>query len=91
MKIEEEQTKLTDDELSTQGSDGEEKSTIAVFIKLLLFAIGGVAIILSILVLLPMFFTYLSSGDARAPSEIHAADPVSKSNQNAYNSVKPDK
>ncbi|MGZ5076261.1 MAG: hypothetical protein ACXV9R_06520 [Methylobacter sp.] len=43
-------------------------------LKALLIAIGGVALVLSILVLLPMFLTYLSEGDYRAPSEIHPTD-----------------
>jgi hypothetical protein len=60
-------------------------------IKTLLFAIGGLVVVLSILVLLPMFLTYLSEGDYRAPSEIHATDTARKSSQNTYNFVKPDK
>jgi hypothetical protein len=31
-----------------------------------------------------MFFTYLSEGDSRAPSEIHPTDSARKSSQNAY-------
>lgn len=53
-------------------------------IKTLMLFIGGVALVLSILVLLPMFLTYLSEGDYRAPSEIHAPDSVSKNSQNTY-------
>lgn len=53
-------------------------------IKTLLLFIGGVALVLAILVLLPMFLTYLSEGDYRAPSEIHPTDSVKKSSQNTY-------
>lgn len=58
--------------------------------KTLLIAIGGLALVLSILVLLPMFLTYLSEGDYRAPSEIHPTDTASKNSQNAYNKIKSD-
>ena len=57
-------------------------------VKTLLLFIGGVVLVLSILVLLPMFLTYLSEGDYRAPSEIHPTDTAAKSSQNTY---KPDK
>ena len=43
-------------------------------LKTLLISIGGVLLVLAILVLLPMFLTYLSEGDYRAPSEIHPTD-----------------
>ncbi|TAN68095.1 MAG: hypothetical protein EPN17_09625 [Methylobacter sp.] len=59
--------------------------------KTLLIAIGGLVLVLSILILLPMFLTYLSEGDYRAPSEIHPTDTAIKNSQNAYNLVKPDK
>lgn len=59
--------------------------------KTLLIAIGGLALVLSILVLLPMFLTYLSEGDYRAPSEIHPTDTANKKSQNTYNLTKPDK
>jgi len=55
-------------------------------LKTLLLFIGGIALVLSILVLLPMFLTYLSEGDYRAPSEIHATDSANKNNQNTYKS-----
>jgi hypothetical protein len=54
-------------------------------ISTLLFFIGGVALVLSILVLLPMFLTYLSEGDYRAPSEIHPTDSARKSSPSNYN------
>ena len=41
-----------------------------------LYVIGGIAVLISIFIFLPMFFTYLSSGDVRAPSELHQRDPV---------------
>jgi hypothetical protein len=51
------------DDLETTGS-----------FKTLLISIGGVMLVLAILILLPMFLTYLSEGDYRAPSEIHPTD-----------------
>jgi len=75
----------TDQPLSV--TDSEAGSNI----KTLLLAIGGVAAVLSILILLPMFLTYLSEGDYRAPSELHATDTARKSGQNTYNLVKPEK
>jgi hypothetical protein len=53
----------SDDDLETTGS-----------FKSLLISIGGVVLVLAILILLPMFLTYLSEGDYRAPSEIHPTD-----------------
>ncbi|MGZ5621014.1 MAG: hypothetical protein ACXWFG_09125 [Methylobacter sp.] len=53
----------SEDDLETTGS-----------FKSLLISIGGVALVLAILILLPMFLTYLSEGDYRAPSEIHPTD-----------------
>jgi hypothetical protein len=47
--------------------------------KPFLFGIGIIAFLMTIWVLLPMFFTYLSEGDVRPPSQIHAADPAGKS------------
>lgn len=41
-----------------------------------LYAIGGIVLLICIFIFLPMFFTYLSSGDVRAPSEIHPSDPL---------------
>lgn len=41
-----------------------------------LYVIGSIALIIAIFIFLPMFFTYLSSGDVRAPSEIHPSDPL---------------
>jgi hypothetical protein len=41
-----------------------------------LYVIGSIALLISIFIFLPMFFTYLSSGDPRAPSELHQRDPV---------------
>jgi Na+-transporting methylmalonyl-CoA/oxaloacetate decarboxylase gamma subunit len=59
-------------------------------IKTLLLTISGLAVVLSILILLPMFLTYLSEGDSRAPSEIHPTDRARKNGQNNYNIVKPE-
>jgi hypothetical protein len=61
-------------------------------IKTLLLAVGGLILLLSIFALLPMFFTYLSEGDSRAPSEIHPTDTARrKSGQNAYHPVQPER
>ncbi len=51
----------------------DESETTGSF-KSLLISIGGVMLVLAILILLPMFLTYLSEGDYRAPSEIHPTD-----------------
>ncbi|TAK59994.1 hypothetical protein [Methylobacter sp.] len=67
-------------------NDTEESFTENVVgtFKTLLFAIVGVALLLAIWVLLPMFLTYLSEGDYRAPSQIHPTDAASKGDQNPY-------
>lgn len=91
MPIQDEHDKKTDQPLSSTDSDDNVENVVENVVgnfKTLLIAIGGIALILSILVLLPMFLTYLSEGDYRAPSEIHPTDTSSKSNQNIY---KPDK
>lgn len=90
MAIQDEHDNKTDQPLSSTDSDDTENvvENVVGNFKTLLIAIGGIALILSILVLLPMFLTYLSEGDYRAPSEIHPTDTASKSNQNTY---KPDK
>jgi hypothetical protein len=85
----EEQTKLTDDELSTPALNGEE-NVVASF-KPFLLGIAGLAIVIGILVFLPMILTYLSSGDARAPSQLHAPDPMGKSDHNIYKPIKSNK
>jgi hypothetical protein len=91
MPIQDQQDQKTDQPLSSTDSDDTGENVVENVVgnfKTLLIAIGGVALILSILVLLPMFLTYLSEGDYRAPSEIHPTDSASQSNQNTYN---PDK
>jgi Na+-transporting methylmalonyl-CoA/oxaloacetate decarboxylase gamma subunit len=80
----------TDPSLSPTDSD-DAADNVKGSMKALFIAIGGLALVLSILILLPMFLTYLSEGDSRAPSEIHATDTAAKSGQNTYNVVKPDK
>jgi hypothetical protein len=71
---------------ATDSNDTEENFTenITGTLKMLFFAIGGVALLLSLWVLLPMFLTYLSEGDYRPPSEIHPTDTASKASQNTY-------
>ncbi len=76
-----------DQPLSSTDSDAIAENVVG-NIKTLLLFIGGLALVLSILVLLPMFLTYLSEGDYRAPSEIHPTDSANKSSQNTY---KPDR
>jgi hypothetical protein len=91
MPIQDQHNKKTEHPLSSTDSDHAVEDVVESGVgslKTLLIAIGGIALILSILVLLPMFLTYLSEGDYRAPSEIHPTDTASKSNQNTY---KPDK
>ena len=76
---------------SSSDSDNSEEESASP-IKALLIGIGGLLLILSIFALLPMFFTYLSEGDPRAPSELHPTDTAaSKSGQNAYHPVEPGK
>lgn len=53
--------------MSNQDENDRVADDIAGTTKSLLLGIGGVVLVLSILVLLPMFFTYLSEGDTRAP------------------------
>jgi len=78
----------TDQDLSSR-IDSEDTTNP---LKTLFLAIGGLVALLSIFVLLPMFFTYLSEGDSRAPSEIHPTDTASKRiSQNAYHPVNPEK
>jgi len=44
----------------------------------ILLGLAFLSFIVSIFALLPMFFTYLSEGDIRAPSEFHATDSAIK-------------
>ena len=46
--------------------------------KSIFLGLAFLAFIVSIFALLPMFFTYLSEGDIRAPSEFHATDSAIK-------------
>lgn len=87
MQNQDEHTNKTDHTSYSTESDDIVENVVGNF-KTLLIAIGGLALVLSILVLLPMFLTYLSEGDYRAPSEIHPTDTAAKSSQNTY---KPDK
>jgi len=87
MQNQDEHTNKTDQPSSSTDSDDIVENVVG-NLKTLLIAIGGLALVLSILVLLPMFLTYLSEGDYRAPSEIHPTDTAAKSGQNTY---KPDK
>ena len=90
MPIQDEHNNKTDQPLSSIDSDNTlEDATNP--LKALLLGIGGLILILSIFALLPMFFTYLSEGDSRAPSEIHPTDTARKSSHNPYNLENPKK
>ena len=90
MSDQDEHNDKNDQPLSTTDSDDTLEATTSP-LKAILFGIGGLMLVLSIFILLPMFFTYLSEGDTRAPSEIHPTDSARKSGQNAYDVVKPEK
>jgi len=90
MPSQDEHNNKTDQPLSSIDSDDTTEDTPNP-LKALLLGIGGLILLLSIFALLPMFFTYLSEGDSRAPSEIHPTDTARKSSHNAYNLVKPEK
>jgi hypothetical protein len=90
MPSQDEHNNKNDQPLPTTHSDNTLEDA-ANPLKALLIGIGGLILIISIFALLPMFFTYLSEGDTRAPSEIHPTDTARKSSQNAYNLVKPEK
>ena len=91
MSSQDEHNNKNDQPLSTTDSDNIVENS-ANPLKALVLGIIGLILIVSIFALLPMFFTYLSEGDTRAPSEIHPTDSAArKSSQNAYNLVKPEK
>ncbi|MDD1642333.1 MAG: hypothetical protein LUQ29_03595 [Methylococcaceae bacterium] len=90
MPSQDEHNNKNDQPLSTTDSDNTVEDSTSP-LKALLIGIGGLILVLSIFALLPMFFTYLSEGDTRAPSEIHPTDTARKSGQKAYNLVKPEK
>jgi len=60
-----------DDQPQSSTDSDDPVENIAGNVKTLLISIGGVVLILSILVLLPMFLTYLSEGDYRPVGEPH--------------------
>lgn len=88
MPIQDEHNNESDQSLPATDSDNAVEDSASP-LKMLVFAIGGLALIVSIFALLPMFFTYLSEGDTRAPSEIHPTDTAIKSGQSSYQHVKP--
>ena len=90
MSSQDEHNNKNDQPLSTTDSDNIVENS-ANPLKALVLGIIGLILIVSIFALLPMFFTYLSEGDSRAPSEIHPTDTARKSSHNAYNLVKPEK
>jgi hypothetical protein len=87
MPNQDEHPNKTDQPLSSTDSDDIAENVVG-NVKTLLLFIGVVALVLSILVLLPMFLTYLSEGDYRPPSEIHPTDTAVKSSQNTYKPAK---
>lgn len=89
MQSQDEHNNKNDQPVSTPDLEITEESSNP--LKALLFGIGGLILIVSIFALLPMFFTYLSEGDTRAPSEIHPTDSARKSGQNAYYPENPEK
>jgi hypothetical protein len=90
MPSQDEHNNKTDQPLSSIDSDDTTEDTPNP-LKALLLGIGGLILLLSIFALLPMFFTYLSEGDSRAPSEIHPTDTARKSSHNPYNLENPEK
>jgi len=77
--------------MKTEEETSADEEKVAAPFKPFLLGIAGLALVMAILVLLPMLFTYLSSGDTRAPSQIHEPDPVGKSNQTVYKGLNPKK
>jgi len=90
MSGQDENNDKNDQPLSATDSDDTLEATTSP-LKAMLFGLGGLILVLSIFILLPMFFTYLSEGDTRAPSEIHPTDSARKGGQNAYDDVNPEK
>lgn len=78
----EEDAKLTETESSN------DKGNVITTVKPILLGLAALAALMAIFTLLPMLFTYLSSGDVRAPSQIHPADPIGKSEQTIYKPLK---
>ncbi len=83
MPSQDEHNEKNDQPLPAVDSDNLEEDTASP-LKSLLLGIAGLILVLSIFILLPMFFTYLSEGDTRAPSEIHPTDTARKGSQGAY-------
>ena len=90
MPSQDEHNNKNDQPLSTSDS-GNIVEESANPLKALLLGIVGLILIVSIFALLPMFFTYLSEGDARAPSEIHPTDSARKHSQGGYDVASPEK
>ncbi len=81
-------------ESTNQEPENKEETaieSILATVKPFLLGIGILAFVMTIWVLLPMFLTYLSEGDARPLSQIHPADPVGKSDHTYYKSLKTNK
>jgi hypothetical protein len=77
--------------MKTEEETSAEEENVVSPLKPFLLGVAGLALVMAILVLLPMLFTYLSSGDTRAPSQIHDPDPVGKTNQTVYKGLNPKK
>lgn len=77
--------------MKTEKETSADEENIVSPLKPFLLGVLGLGVVMAILVFLPMLFTYLSSGDTRAPSQIHDPDPVGKSDQTAYKGLNPKK
>ena len=90
MPSQDEHNSKTDQPLTSIESEDTAENAVSLF-KTLSLSIGGLILLVSIFALLPMFFTYLSEGDTRPPSEIHPTDSARKRSQNAYHLANPEK
>ncbi len=83
MSNQDEHSNKTDQPSSSTDTDDTTEIVVGNF-KTLLLTIGGVAVILSILVLLPMILTYFSEGDLRAVGGQSPTDNASTSTHYTY-------
>ncbi len=86
----EQKTESTNQEPTLEGEENSGEGIAGTF-KSFLIGIGILALVMTLWVLLPMFLTYLSEGEARPPSQIHPADPGGKSGRVIYKPQKTDK
>jgi hypothetical protein len=86
----EQQSELANQESELNREENAIEGILAT-VKPFLLGIGILAFVMTLWVLLPMFLTYLSEGDARPPSQIHHADPAGKSDRTVYKPLKSNK